>query len=68
MKDGFKYHLVICCVGKLNAVRRNSSFHSFDSGISARPSILDSNYRYEEQKIGVLTSLFPFSYFISKRK
>jgi len=51
MKDGFKYHLVLCCVGKLNGVRSSSSLHSFDSGISARSSILDSNYCYEEQKI-----------------
>jgi len=68
VKDGFKYHLVLCCVGKLNAGRRNSSLHSFDSGISTRLSILASNYRYEEQKIDVLTSLHSFSYFISKRK
>ncbi len=68
MKDGFKYHLVLCCIGKLNAVRRNRSFHSFDSGISTRLSILDSNYRYEDQKIDVLTSLHSFSYFVSQRK
>ena len=55
-------------IGKLNAGRRNSSFHSFDSGISARLSILVCNYCYKEQKIDVLTSLFSFSYFISQRK
>ena len=51
MKDGFKYQLVYCCIGKLNASRRSSSLHSFDSGLSTGFSILDCYYRYEKQEI-----------------